>query len=43
MLRIYPVCLQMVRDVRPYAERIEKRDRTTEQVAVAGVHGEITR
>ena len=31
MLRIYPVCLQMVRDVRPYAERIEKRDRTHAQ------------
>ena len=27
MLRIYPVCLQMVRDVQPYAERIERKDR----------------
>ena len=27
MLRIYPVCLAMVRDVRPYAERIARFDR----------------
>jgi four helix bundle protein len=27
MLRIYPVCLEMVRDVRPYAERIGRFDR----------------
>ena len=27
MLRIYPVCLDMVRDVRPYAERIGRFDR----------------
>ena len=27
MLRIYPVCLQMVRDVRPYADRIGRFDR----------------
>jgi four helix bundle protein len=27
MLRIYPVCLEMVRDVRPYAERIARFDR----------------
>jgi four helix bundle protein len=27
MLRIYPVCLAMVRDVRPYADRIARFDR----------------
>jgi hypothetical protein len=27
MLRIYPVCLAMVRDIRPYAERIARFDR----------------
>jgi four helix bundle protein len=27
MLRIYPVCLMMVRDVRPYADRIARFDR----------------
>jgi len=27
MLRIYPVCLEMVREVRPYAERIARFDR----------------
>jgi four helix bundle protein len=27
MLRIYPVCLQMVREVRPYADRIARFDR----------------
>ena len=27
MLRIYGVCLEMVREVRPYAEQIEKFDR----------------
>ena len=27
MLRIYPACLQMVRDVRPYADRIERFDK----------------
>jgi len=27
VLRIYPVCLAMVRDVRPYAERIGRFDR----------------
>jgi four helix bundle protein len=27
MLRIYPVCLEMVRDVRPYAEQIARHDR----------------
>ncbi len=27
MLRIYPVCLSMVRDMRPYAERIARFDR----------------
>ena len=27
MLRIYPVCLQMVRDVRPVADRVAKFDR----------------
>jgi four helix bundle protein len=27
MLRIYPVCIAMVRDVRPYAERIARFDR----------------
>jgi four helix bundle protein len=27
MLRIYPVCLTMVRDVRPYADRIARFDR----------------
>lgn len=26
MLKIYPVCLQMVRDVRPYADRIARFD-----------------
>ena len=26
-MRIYPVCLQLVRDVRPYAERIARVDR----------------
>ena len=28
MLRIYPVCLQMVRDVRPLADHIAEFDRT---------------
>jgi four helix bundle protein len=27
MLRIYPVCIAMVRDVRPYADRIARFDR----------------
>jgi len=27
MLRIYPVCIAMVREVRPYAERIARFDR----------------
>ena len=27
MLRIYPVCLLMVREVRPYAERVARFDR----------------
>lgn len=27
MLRIYPVCLAMVREVRPYADRIARFDR----------------
>jgi Transposase IS116/IS110/IS902 family len=27
MLRIYPVCLEMVREVRPYADRIARFDR----------------
>jgi four helix bundle protein len=27
MLRIYPVCLEMVRDIRPYADRIARFDR----------------
>jgi four helix bundle protein len=31
MLRIYPVCLSLVRDVRPYAERIARFDRDLAQ------------
>jgi four helix bundle protein len=27
MLRIYPVCIEMVREVRPYVERIAQHDR----------------
>jgi len=27
MLRIYPVCLAMVRDVRPYADRVARHDK----------------
>ena len=27
MLRIYPVCIAMVRDIRPYADRIARFDR----------------
>jgi four helix bundle protein len=27
MLRIYPVCLEMVREVRPYADRVARFDR----------------
>jgi four helix bundle protein len=27
MLRIYPVCIEMVREVRPYADRIARFDR----------------
>jgi four helix bundle protein len=27
MLRIYPVCIEMVRQVRPYVERIARHDR----------------
>ena len=31
MLRIYPVCLEMVREVRPYADRIARFDRDLAQ------------
>ena len=27
MLRIYPVCLELLRELRPYVERIARRDR----------------